>query len=93
MKTTKVINCLVHDVSPATYARIQYSTTEGSEPLLVVSEGRSQPIMSSILCEARISKTKNKQLRSIKVPFLFQKNIFYLKYLKEVFSIICLMTN
>ena len=36
---------------------MQYSTTEGREPLLVVSEGRSQPMMSSIRCEARMSKT------------------------------------
>ena len=46
---------------------MQYSTTEGREPRLVVSEGRSQPIMSSIRCEARMSKTaqqKKERVRS-----------------------------
>ena len=42
---------------------MQYSTTEGREPRLVVSEGRSQPIMSSIRCEARMSKTAQKKER------------------------------
>ena len=43
--------------SPPTYARMKYSTREGRLPRLVVSEGRSQPMMSSIRCEARISRT------------------------------------
>ena len=40
---------------------MQYSTTEGREPRLVVSEGRSHPMMSSIRCEARMSKTAQLQ--------------------------------
>ena len=43
---------------PATYARMQYSTTEGREPRLVVSTGSSQPMISSILWEASINKTR-----------------------------------
>ena len=45
---------------------MQYSTTEGREPRLVVSEGRSQPIMSSIRCEARMSKTVKQKKESQK---------------------------
>ena len=40
-----------------THARMQYSTGEGRLPRLVVSVSRSQPMMSSIRCEARISRT------------------------------------
>ena len=49
--------------SPPTYARMKYSTREGRLPRLVVSEGRSQPMMSSIRCEARISRTDSEEYK------------------------------
>ena len=49
-------------ILPATQARTPYSTTDGSEPLFVVSEGRSQPTISSILWEAKIRRTENKMI-------------------------------
>ena len=45
---------------------MQYSTTEGREPLLVVSEGRSQPMMSSVLCAARMSKTAQQRKERVR---------------------------
>ena len=45
-----------------THARMQYSTGEGRLPRLVVSVSRSQPMMSSIRCEARISRTEHNNI-------------------------------
>ena len=45
---------------PVTHAKTPYSTTEGKKPLLVVSDGRSQPTISSILREAKISRTEKR---------------------------------
>ena len=56
-------SCLISlQMRPATQARMQYSTAEGREPRLVVSVVRSQPMMSSIRCEARMSKTDEKRI-------------------------------
>ena len=46
-----------------THARMQYSTGEGRLPRLVVSVSRSQPMMSSIRCEARISRTDSEEYK------------------------------
>ena len=48
-----------------TQARMQYSTGEGRLPRLVVSVSRSQPMMSSIRCDARISRTDTQHRSTI----------------------------
>ena len=50
-----------------TQARMQYSTGEGRLPRLVVSVSRSQPMMSSIRCDARISRTDTQHRSTIKL--------------------------
>ena len=63
MLTTNIFTKFQLFFSPPTYARMKYSTREGRLPRLLVSEGRSQPMMSSIRWEARISRTDSEEYK------------------------------